>query len=66
MILINNRDKLEWKEDMTVQDLLTAMGFEYVMITVTVNGTLVPAEDYDKYMVPDDSDVGVFHLAHGG
>jgi len=66
MLLINNRDKVEWREGMTVQDVLDAMGFDYALITVTVNGTLVKEEDYTTHAVPDDSKVGVFHLAHGG
>jgi thiamine biosynthesis protein ThiS len=66
MIIVNNRDKLEWKEDMTVEDLLDEMGYTFKLITVTVNGELVPHEDYDEYEIPDHAEVGVFHLAHGG
>jgi thiamine biosynthesis protein ThiS len=66
MILINNRDKIEWKDGMTVSDVLDAMGYSYVLITVTINGELVDEEDYDHTAVPDGADVGVFHLAHGG
>ena len=66
MLTINKRDKVEWREGMTVRDVLTAMGYTYVLITVTVNGTLVPKEDYDVHPVPDDAEISVFHLAHGG
>jgi thiamine biosynthesis protein ThiS len=66
MLTINKRDKVEWKEGMTVRDVLTAMGYSYVLITVTVNGTLVPKEDYDAHPVPDDAEISIFHLAHGG
>ncbi len=66
MITINNRDKLDWKEGMTVRDILTAMNYTYKLITVTVNGTLVPKEQYDTYRVPDEAQVTVFHLSHGG
>lgn len=66
MLLINNRDKIEWKEGMTVQDVLDVMGFEYSLITVTVNEELIPHEDYDSHKVPDNADIIVFHLAHGG
>jgi thiamine biosynthesis protein ThiS len=66
MIIINNRDKLEWQESMTVRDLLSKMGYTYSLITVTVNGELVPKENYEEHPVPDGADVTVFHLAHGG
>lgn len=66
MITINNRDKLEWREGMTVSDILEEMGYSYTLITVTVDDRLVPEEDYDHFVIEDGSGVGVFHLAHGG
>jgi sulfur carrier protein ThiS len=51
---------------MTVQDVLDAMGFDYALITVTLEGKLVPEHDYNTRTVPDGTKVGVFHLAHGG
>ena len=66
MIRINNRDEIEWREGMTVQNLLDEMGFSYILITVTVDDRLVPEEDYDHFIIHDGADVGVFHLAHGG
>ena len=66
MILVNNRDEVPWREGMTVQDVLDAMGFDYALITVTVDGNLVPDHDYESRKVDDGSKVGVFHLAHGG
>jgi thiamine biosynthesis protein ThiS len=66
MLTINQRDRLEWRAGMTVRDVLDAMGYSYVLITVTVNGWLVPEEDYDVHPVPDGAEITVFHLAHGG
>ena len=66
MVIVNNRDKINWKENMTVKDLLDEMGYHYVLITVTVNDEHVPKEDYDSYLLPDEAHVNVFHLAHGG
>lgn len=66
MITVNNRDKLEWKEGMTIRDLLDEMGYSYTLITVTVDDRLVPEEDYDHFVLEDNANVGVFHLAHGG
>jgi thiamine biosynthesis protein ThiS len=66
MITINNRDKVEWKDGMTVRALLDEMGYSYTLITVTVNDRLVPEEDYDHFIIEDGADISVFHLAHGG
>ena len=66
MIVVNNRDKIDWKKGMTVRDVLNSMGYMYSLITVTVNDELVSHEDYDYFPVPDNSSVTVFHLAHGG
>jgi thiamine biosynthesis protein ThiS len=66
MILVNNRDKLEWHENMTVRDVLEKMKYTFSMITVTVNGELVQKVDYDTYLVSDNAAVSAFHLAHGG
>ncbi len=66
MITVNNRDKIEYKENMTVQDLLDEMGYDYALITVTVNDELVDEDDYSSYKLKDNDMVGVFHLAHGG
>ncbi len=66
MIVVNNRDKLSWKEGMTVQDLLDEMGYHYKLITVTVNDELVSNHDYGSHRLKDLDNVGVFHLAHGG
>jgi thiamine biosynthesis protein ThiS len=66
VITINNRDKLEWKEGMTIQALLDEMGYSYTLITVTVDDHLVPEDEYETFVIGDGASVGVFHLAHGG
>ena len=66
MIIVNNRDKVEWREGMTVQDILDEMGYHFKLITVTVNDELVSKFDYGSYLLSDNAKVGVFHLAHGG
>ena len=65
-MIVNNRDRVDWHEGMTIQDVLDALGYTYVLITVTVNGELIAKDDYATHTVPDHSEVSVFHLAHGG
>jgi len=66
MITINNRDTLEWTPGMTVRDVLDAMGYTYVLITVTVNGELVDDDDFDTFEVPDGAIMRAIHIHHGG
>jgi thiamine biosynthesis protein ThiS len=66
MVMINDRECLDWRDGLTVQEMLDEMGYSYPLITVTVNGVLVPEEDYSTHLVPDRAKVTVFHLAHGG
>ena len=66
MVTVNNRDKVRWHEGMTVRDVLDKMHYSFNLITVTVNGTFIPPEDYEDHKVPDNAQVGAFHLAHGG
>ncbi len=66
MIIVNNRDRLEWTPGMTVRDLLNAMGYTYVLIMITVNGELVDDEDYDTWQIPDNASVRAIHIHHGG
>lgn len=66
MVTVNNRDPVEWREGLTVQDVLDALGYDYALITVTVNGELVAQEDYTSHLISDQAAVSVFHLAHGG
>ena len=66
MIIINNRDPLDWKEGMTVQDVLDLMGFTYKLIMVTVNGQMVEDDEFEQFNIPDNADVKVIHIHHGG
>ncbi|MCK5686410.1 sulfur carrier protein ThiS [bacterium] len=66
MIIVNGRNKLEWVEGMTVQDVMDKMGYDYSLITVTVNNEIVSEDEYDSYKVADASDVKAIHLCHGG
>lgn len=66
MIRVNNRDKVEWRDGITVQDVLDAMNYDFALIVVSVNGARVEKDAYASHPVPDGADVQVIHLAHGG
>lgn len=61
-----NEEQVDWREGMTVSDALEAMGYDFVLITVFVNGEHVPTDDHDSFVVPDEVDVKALHLHHGG
>jgi thiamine biosynthesis protein ThiS len=66
MILVNGNQEMPWSEGLTVKVLLDRMGWDYVLIMVTVNGRFVPTEDHGSTPIPDGADVRAIHIAHGG
>lgn len=61
-----NGNIIEWKENMTVQDVLTVMKYTFKLLIVKVNGELVRRDQYDSYKVPCRSEIDVMHLMSGG
>lgn len=61
-----NGNIIEWKENMTVQDVLTAMKYTFKLLIVKVNGELVRRDQYEAFRVPVNSEVEVIHLMSGG
>jgi sulfur carrier protein len=65
MITVNG-DPLEWRDGMTVADILKARNYIFRMIAVQIDGELVKRAAYDKARVPDGADVQVIHMISGG
>jgi sulfur carrier protein len=65
MIQVNG-EPLEWHEGMTVRDVLKARKYVFPMLIITVDGAMVPREEYDTKAVPDSSSIQVVHLLSGG
>lgn len=66
MILVNGKFEVEWEEGMTVSRLLTRLKFSFPLIIVSVDGVLVPREDYAVWPVADGARVQVIHMTAGG
>ena len=66
MILVNNRDKIEWEEGMTITRLLEKCRFTAHQINVFVNDKLVDRQAYPVYPVRDGDRVRVIHFIAGG
>ncbi len=65
MITVNG-EGMEWREGLTIADILKARNYIFRMIAVQVNGELVKRTSYDKTVVPDGADVQVIHMISGG
>jgi thiamine biosynthesis protein ThiS len=66
VIRVNNREEIDWREGMTVSDVLESLNYTYPRLIVKVNGELVRRESYDVWLIPDGADVKVIHLIAGG
>ena len=66
VILVNNRDEVEWEEGLTVSALLERFRYTFPHIIVKINGEVIPREQYPTRTIPDDADVWVIHLIAGG
>lgn len=61
-----NGQLIEYKEGMTVTDVIRAMKFNFPLLIVKVNGVYVPRDEYSNRQVPDGSEVEIIHLISGG
>ena len=61
-----NGEPLEWRDGMTVRDVLKARNFIFPLLIVTVDGGLVQRKDYDHTKVQDGANIRVVHLMSGG
>jgi thiamine biosynthesis protein ThiS len=51
---------------MTVNDILSACDFTHPHIAVSINGRLVPPDEYPARLVADGDKVHVIHIIGGG
>ena len=66
MILVNRRDNVPWEEGLTISALLDRFRYTFPHIIVSVNGDVVPRQEYATTAIPDDADVRIVHLIAGG
>lgn len=57
---------VEWRENLTVTELLKIMKYTFPMVIVKVDGEIVKKDQYGSFLVPENSDVKVIHLMSGG
>ena len=65
-VTVNNKYKLAWREDLTIDDILKELNFSFKMLVVKINGGLVKRNEYNRFKIPAGADVKVIHLMSGG
>lgn len=66
MIRVNDKWDIPWHIGMTVSELLEVCGFTHHHIVVSINGALVPPDEYTTQLVADSDQVRVVHVIGGG
>jgi len=66
MIRVNDKFDVEWEPGMTVRRLLERLRFSYRMLVISVNGEIVPPEEWETRTVADGDQVRVLHMLAGG
>jgi thiamine biosynthesis protein ThiS len=66
MICVNDKFEIEWEEGMTVTRLLERLKFSFPLIIVSIDGVLVPKDEYATRQVPNGAQVKVLHMTAGG
>jgi thiamine biosynthesis protein ThiS len=66
MIRVNNKFEIEWHDGMTVEKLLEQLKFSFPLVIVSVDGMLVPRDEYAIRPIPDGAQVKVLHMTAGG
>ena len=65
MVSINGESS-DWREGLTVSDVIRQKNYRFPLLIVRINVTLIPRADYDTVLIPDGSTVDIIHLMSGG
>ena len=57
---------MAYEPGMTIQDVLDKRKYTFRMITVIVNGQVIPKNEYSSYEVKDNDNIDVMHIMSGG
>jgi sulfur carrier protein len=66
MIHVNGKFDVEWEQGITVAEMLVRLKFSFPLLIVSVNGEMVPKEEYATRQIPDHAEVKVLHMTAGG
>ncbi len=63
---VNDKFEVDWQPGMTIRDVIRKLNFTFPMLVVTVNGKVVPKEDWDTYELREEDNVRILHMIAGG
>ncbi len=66
MITVNRRERVPWEPGLTVAELKRRLRYTHPHIIVSINGEVVPEEEYERREIPDGAEVRFIHLMAGG
>ncbi|MGB9814192.1 MAG: sulfur carrier protein ThiS [Thermovenabulum sp.] len=61
-----NKEEMEYEEGMTVEDVLKKKKYTYRLITVIINGEVIPRDKYSTHKIKDGDKIDVIHIMSGG
>ncbi len=63
---VNDKFEVDWQPGMTVQDVIRKLKFTFPMLVVTVNGKVIPKEEWETYELQEKDNVKILHMIAGG
>ena len=65
MIVVNG-EPMEWKEGMTVRDVINEKRYVFPLLAVWIDNSAVPRDHFATTPVPDGANVQIIHMISGG
>ncbi len=65
MIIVNG-EQTEWSRGKTVSDVIKEKNYIFPLLIARINGKLIPRDEYDSTVIPDEATVDIIHLMSGG
>lgn len=66
MMITIGKEKIPWKQGMTVAQALAALNKDHPFVVVRINGKLVSKPNFDKTLVDNDSKIEPIPMIAGG
>ena len=65
MLIVNGKE-MEWKEGMTVADVITKLDPAIPFVFARVNGKVISKDEHEGYVLEDGSQVEIVSVIAGG
>lgn len=65
-MIVVNKEEMKFEPGITIDDVLKNKKYSFRMITVIVNGEVIPKDRYSAYQINDGDNVDVIHIMSGG